>query len=467
MTKRNAFLNLLLTASLILATSGCEQGTLTTSGATSVSAFSSGTTGSGASTAAIASNVLSGKIFIDATGSVVQGTMANQGSFDLTTTFGGAGYYSGTTNTPTASTICSGTTILGVAGSGACSGASLTFTPFGGAAGATIDLSTDLAKKVTIANGSGAGTASGTLSLAGANAADFELVASNNCTLSNGKINVSLYAADTATILILKKSNLGLARTATLSIDSAAGTTTQSITASAVPTLPLSWYRADALALADGALVASWTDSMGSYTATQGVAATKPLYKTNFINGKPAVIFGGAQSLSVPAMDLSTTQKVQIFVVASQFATSTGIIYEYSDNYNSYSDSFMTYFDTNYGLGLGLQGNTGYSDGQTNSVTTPGIPHVYTFSLDKSLAAAEASTRKDSTALVVTYNNNTNNTNNFGNRVANIGSRNGASIFLNGAIQELLLYSTPLTGASLTNLECYLAVKYGITIAGC
>lgn len=444
------------------------------------SSFLSSTTGSGTSstnssgscsagTAALG-DVLAGKTFSDGNGGLYTGTLTNQGAWTVTgagSTFPGAGYYSGIASAPTAATICSGTTILGVSGSSTCPTAALTFTPFGGAAGATIALGTDIAKKVTIANGSGAGTASATLSITGANSTDFELVATSNCTLSSGKINVSLYAADTATILILKKSNLGLARTATLSIDSPSGNATQSITASAIATLPLSWYRADSLGLSDGAAVASWTDSMGSYSATQAVAASKPIYKSSYINGLPALLFGGAQSLTVPAMDLSASQQVQLFVVATQIATSAGMIYEFSDNYNNYSDSFLTYFDTSYGLGLGLKGDVGYSDGQTSSVTSGGVPHVYTFQFDKSLAAAEASQRKDSSNLAVVYNNNNNNTNNFGNRTAFIGSRNGASTYLNGSIHEILLYSTPLTGASLTNMECYLAIKYGITIGGC
>jgi len=68
------------------------------------------------SSPAAASEVLSGKQFY--AGSALQtGTMVNQGGFDASVSFPGAGYYSGaTSNLPTGSQIASGSTILGISG---------------------------------------------------------------------------------------------------------------------------------------------------------------------------------------------------------------------------------------------------------------------------------------------------------------------------------------------------------------
>ena len=52
----------------------------------------------------------------DASGTKLTGTMANRGSWNATTAFPGAGYYNAQTNSPTATSIVSGTTIMGVAG---------------------------------------------------------------------------------------------------------------------------------------------------------------------------------------------------------------------------------------------------------------------------------------------------------------------------------------------------------------
>lgn len=55
------------------------------------------------------------------------------------------------------------------------------------------------------------------------------------------------------------------------------------------------WLKADAIAgLSDGDPVGTWSDSSGQGNhATQATAAKKPTYKTNIINGLPAVRFDG------------------------------------------------------------------------------------------------------------------------------------------------------------------------------
>lgn len=64
------------------------------------------------------------------------------------------------------------------------------------------------------------------------------------------------------------------------------------------------WFKADALALADGAAVATWADASGNTgrDATQGTAGNRPVCKTNQLGGKPVVRFSAAasQHLTVP-----------------------------------------------------------------------------------------------------------------------------------------------------------------------
>jgi len=78
----------------------------------------SGTGNTGTLTLPSAANVLSGSGTYGDPGAVVTPTLANQGTWNLTTSFPGAGYYAAVSNSPTAATISSGTTITGVAGSG-------------------------------------------------------------------------------------------------------------------------------------------------------------------------------------------------------------------------------------------------------------------------------------------------------------------------------------------------------------
>jgi hypothetical protein len=74
--------------------------------------------------------------------------------------------------------------------------------------------------------------------------------------------------------------------------------------------------KADAITgLADGDPVASWTDSSGnSRHATQSTAGSKPIYKTNILNGKPVVRFDGADDF-LNLVDLSALTEGEIFIV--------------------------------------------------------------------------------------------------------------------------------------------------------
>jgi len=73
---------------------------------------------------AVATDILNGKKVYDENGAVVVGTMTDHGSWNSTTSFPGSGYYSGVSDTPTGSQICTAQTILGISGSAVCQSAS-------------------------------------------------------------------------------------------------------------------------------------------------------------------------------------------------------------------------------------------------------------------------------------------------------------------------------------------------------
>ena len=77
--------------------------------------------GASGGTGAIASQVSNGKYFWNSSGVSTVGTMADRGNLDEAASFPGAGYYGGTpTNVPSPTSICSGSTIMGVGGSATC-----------------------------------------------------------------------------------------------------------------------------------------------------------------------------------------------------------------------------------------------------------------------------------------------------------------------------------------------------------
>jgi hypothetical protein len=99
---------------------GCESG---------IQAINPPSSGSGnslqgtASSPASPAQVLSVSQYWDSTGTLQTGTMANQGALNAQASFPGAGYYSGISNMPVASSIASGIQILGVTGTLTSSGA--------------------------------------------------------------------------------------------------------------------------------------------------------------------------------------------------------------------------------------------------------------------------------------------------------------------------------------------------------
>lgn len=49
------------------------------------------------------------------------------------------------------------------------------------------------------------------------------------------------------------------------------------------------WLKADSLSLSDGDAISTWSDSSGNSNNATGVTTTRPVYKTNILNGYPSV----------------------------------------------------------------------------------------------------------------------------------------------------------------------------------
>lgn len=75
------------------------------------------------------------------------------------------------------------------------------------------------------------------------------------------------------------------------------------------------WLKANALSLNNNDPVTTWTDSSGTNNhGTQSTAANKPLFKTNIINGLPAVLFDGSDDF-MNYTNVPTPGTLSLFVV--------------------------------------------------------------------------------------------------------------------------------------------------------
>lgn len=76
------------------------------------------------------------------------------------------------------------------------------------------------------------------------------------------------------------------------------------------------WWKADALALSDGALVAAWTASAaGGATASVSVDSNKPIYLVNVKSGLPAIFFAGVSNYLQTSAFTPIAQGFSLYVV--------------------------------------------------------------------------------------------------------------------------------------------------------
>ena len=99
--------------------------------------------------------------------------------------------------------------------------------------------------------------------------------------------------------------------------------------------------------VSDGTAISSWTDSVGGLSAVQATGGKQPLYKTNRLNGKPSLLFSGAQLMTAgtPSAIVTpmTNQVITIMVVFKGIsATTYGTLYSAS---SGLTGSWLLYAD--------------------------------------------------------------------------------------------------------------------------
>lgn len=249
-----------------------------------------------------------------------------------------------------------------------------------------------------------------------------------------------------------------------------------------VPCDPVLWLKADAgvytdagiTAATNGQTVQQWNDQSGNNKhATQAIAANRPTLITNALNGKPLLRFStasGFNQLVVPAIDLSSVNKTDLFIVYK--ISSGNVFFENSADLNVNTTGFAMYDNPQAGSGASvtLRGDAGY-----NTIYSYKDCDRYILSegsFDKSLPADEVNVRVNGVLnpAPVVQPFNSNNSNNFGNNVSYIGYRGAGSVNgalpINGDIAEIILFSRVLTAEERTGIQNYLINKYDLNNPG-
>lgn len=211
------------------------------------------------------------------------------------------------------------------------------------------------------------------------------------------------------------------------------------------------WFRADAITgLNDGDAVATWSDSSGNgFSATQGTAGLRPVFKTNILNGLPAVRFTRSSAHRLSTSLSASQQPESIAAVVIPASDHTGHI-----------------LGSNGNGGRGLRRRDTNDDAQYVKFFTVDIADS-TDTIPVGSATILAATLGASTYLF-SINGGTANTGSHGQtltagRTSHIGCSTGSGTEAwDGDIPEIIVTHTDLSTANRQLLDGYLAWKYAI-----
>ena len=226
--------------------------------------------------------------------------------------------------------------------------------------------------------------------------------------------------------------------------------------------VPQAWFKADALALAEGAAVTLWADASKSGHVAQG-GAVAPTFSATRMNGFPAVHFNGTQTMvfARPVQD--------DFTIMVLFRTPAGA--GGSDNFYAgcgLVSGEQPGYTNDYGMSIRDNGRvlagTGNPDTTLVSNSNGGLgydndqPHIATFTRVRSTGALALYVDR---ALRRTGTGGTQSLNVFsqiciGAHPGNIGP------FLNGDIAEIIVFEGALTDSEVLAHEDALRGKYGL-----
>lgn len=196
----------------------------------------------------------------------------------------------------------------------------------------------------------------------------------------------------------------------------------------------------------------------GNHTAVQGTATARPTYATGSLNGLPVATFDGGDTLVLPSALYAIPGAANtVFAVAKRNTESgaTAVIIQYSDTPDVSRNSLS--FNSTAGEVL-FRNDAGAGSAITNAGNTNTNYQILMGSFN------------GTTGLAVSVNNNTATTSTTGavdstiDR-AYIGSRTGSSLFLTGAIGEIIVYNRLLSASESAQVYRYLSNKWGITIS--
>lgn len=221
--------------------------------------------------------------------------------------------------------------------------------------------------------------------------------------------------------------------------------------------------RAGDLALADGAAVATWTDTVSSLAFAQATGTKQPTYQATAFHGGPCVRFDGTDDfLAVTSTAMQVAARTIFVACRSGLSdiTVASAIFSW--------DSTGGYVGAHTNEAMRLV----YRDGAAGAVTVTGTVGSQFADTQQRLALSYTTAVSGSDVTRVFRKNGAERLNSASaagaqvpaTNTLRVGSSNGSATFFNGDIAEVLAYSRALTAAERLSVERYLGVRYGITV---
>ncbi len=203
-----------------------------------------------------------------------------------------------------------------------------------------------------------------------------------------------------------------------------------------------------------GTTVADSTGNGHGLTLTNG-----PTWGAGPFTGLPEISFDGSNDYaqSTASLDLSGTNVITVATwLKWPSSPPLKVYWESSANYNNFSDTFACFqVDNNSKLSFDHKGNVGYCLSNLNTQPSAATWHHFAVIYDFSLSTNEVYAYVDGSLATMQYSTNANNTGNFGNRVLNLASRNGASVFAQVEMADFRIYTRALASGDVTDLFAY------------
>ena len=221
------------------------------------------------------------------------------------------------------------------------------------------------------------------------------------------------------------------------------------------------WLDANALSLSDGTAISSWTDQSGNNKhAVQDTTAFQPKFRTNIVNGKPAIVFDGTNDYLAFNGNIIVNTNYTIIAVLRRNIGSTahhcflgGTKTSQNKNLHIGWQSNNTFYHAQYSNDYAMR-VTNYSAGEQPLIVS--LRHSNTLGNDTYIDGGLRGLDM------------------YAGRLAHLTEWNGAAIGryidgsinprFNGWVAELIMYNRYLSETERKAIESYLSAKYNVSI---